>query len=397
MKRKNLIIVGNGGGGGFRDETGLYTHFAHGMLVNLLAEYYEKVTWCAPKEETKSDNLALRLADNVVLVAHPRARSTLNSFKYLGEYKKAWKEALAEPGDVFLRGMFPAVGAFYKTCQQGDFRPLHWLVGNPIALIKSHRRNGFIMDNLALLYAKRWENTIKRGVERTDGAFLCFGEELFDRVDGYTRYNIIGAPVLEEDIYFREDTCQNDTIRILFVGFVRPEKGVQYLIEALSLLRTQRKVELVCIGTRSDKFAAYNKLLDETIKKNGLEDRVSFPGYLGREEIYENMRNADLFVLPTLSEGAGFVLIESLSQGLPVIASAVGGLPTTIDDGKDGLLVPPKAPAAIADAIDCVIEDEELRRGLIANGYDKVRETTYDKFASKIVGILDQMNGRDSD
>ena len=80
---------------------------------------------------------------------------------------------------------------------------------------------------------------------------------------------------------------------------------------------------------------------------------------------------------------------------MPTIATAVGGIPTSIDDGEDGLLVPSKDPVAIADAIDCVIEDESLRKGLIEKGYAKVRELTFDKFAKKIVGILDELNGRD--
>ena len=397
MKRKNLIYIGSGGGGGFRDETGLYTHFSTGLLINYLALEYEKVYWCASKEPTKHANLAFKLADNVEFIAYPRARPTLSSLKHLNEYRAAWKQAFADPGDVFIRGMLPAAKDMYQYCKEAGCKPLHWLVGNPVGLIKSHRRNGFIMDSLGLFYAQHWENTIKRGVKKTGGAFLCFGQELYERVNGYNRYNIVAAPVLEEDIYYREDTCQNDTIRVLFVGFIRPEKGVQYLIEALPLLRTDRRVELVCIGTKDEKYAEYNALLDRVIKENRLEDRVSFPGYLDKEGIYAEMQKSDVFVLPTLSEGAPYVVVESRSQGLPTIASAVGGIPTSIDDGENGLLVPPKDPAAIADAIDCVVEDGDLRRDLIANGYDKVHEMTFDKFAKKIVRIFDEMNGREPD
>ena len=115
---------------------------------------------------------------------------------------------------------------------------------------------------------------------------------------------------------------------------------------------------------------------------------------MDQSQIFEAMRSCDVFVLPSLSEGAPYVVVDSRSQGLPTIATAVGGIPTSIDDGEDGLLVPPKDPVAIADAIDCVIEDESLRKGLIEKGYAKVRELTFDKFAKKIVGILDELNGR---
>lgn len=394
MTRKRLTYVGSGGGGAFQDASGIYTHFSTGLLLDYFAQEYDEVCWCAPKESVKSPNLAFKLPENVVHVPMPASSSTLAATLKLKGYSQAWQKALEEPADLFLRGMFPGAADLYKLCVKKGFHPLHWLVGNPVALIQSHKRSGFVMDRLALCYAKNWERVVQNGVDQTQGAFLCFGQELYARMEGHKRYNIVAAPVLESQIYEREDTCQGDVIRVLFVGFIRPEKGVEYLVEALPHLRCQRRVELVCIGSKNDRYADYNALLDAKIKELGLEDRVSFPGYMDQSQIFEAMRSCDVFVLPSLSEGAPYVVVESRSQGLPTIATAVGGIPTSIDDGEDGLLVPPKDPVAIADAIDCVIEDESLRKGLIEKGYAKVRELTFDKFAKKIVGILDELNGR---
>ncbi len=94
------------------------------------------------------------------------------------------------------------------------------------------------------------------------------------------------------------------------------------------------------------------------------------------------MRRSDVFVLPTLSEGAPYVVVEARSQGLPTIASAVGGVPTSIDDGKNGLLVPPKDPDAIAASTET------------ADGQTVVKAMTFDKFATKIVALFDELNGR---
>ncbi len=394
MTRKRLIYVGSGGGGAFQDASGIYTHFSTGLLLDYFAQEYDEICWCAPKEPVKSSNLAFKLPENVLHVPMPKSSSTLAATLKLKGYSQAWQTALEEPGDLFIRGMFPGTTDLYKLCVKKGFHPLHWLVGNPVALIQSHKRSGFVMDHLALCYAKNWERVVKNGVAQTKGAFLCFGQELYERVEGFKRYNIVAAPVLESEIYEREDTCQGDVIRVLFVGFIRPEKGVQYLVEALPYLRCKRRVELVCIGSKNERYAQYNALLDAKIKEFGLEDRVSFPGYMTQSQIFEVMRSCDVFVLPTLSEGAPYVVVESRSQGLPTIATVVGGIPTSIDDGEDGLLVPPKDPVAIADAIDCVIEDESLRRNLIVKGYAKARELTFDKFAKKIVGILDELNGR---
>jgi glycosyltransferase involved in cell wall biosynthesis len=82
------------------------------------------------------------------------------------------------------------------------------------------------------------------------------------------------------------------------------------------------------------------------------------------------------------------VLVEARAFGCPTIATAVGGIPTSIDDGVDGLLVPPEDPATLAAAIVRIAQDRPLRDRLIAAGIERARRSTIDAFANQIVEEL---------
>jgi glycosyltransferase involved in cell wall biosynthesis len=101
------------------------------------------------------------------------------------------------------------------------------------------------------------------------------------------------------------------------------------------------------------------------------------------------MRAADVFVLPTLSEGTPHVLVEARANGLPCISTTVGGVPNTVTHGYDALLVPPKDARALARAIEQVICDTELRRMLIFNGLVQAQSQTLDRFIFTVLKELE--------
>jgi glycosyltransferase involved in cell wall biosynthesis len=98
-------------------------------------------------------------------------------------------------------------------------------------------------------------------------------------------------------------------------------------------------------------------------------------------------QSSDVLVLPSLSEGTPRVLVEARANGVPVIASNVGGIPTSVQDSVDGILVPPKDAEAIARAIESLVSNKEVRESLIREGYRRVEKLTVEEFGSKIVDI----------
>lgn len=143
-------------------------------------------------------------------------------------------------------------------------------------------------------------------------------------------------------------------------------KGLATLLQALVMLPPA--VRLLVAGD-GDLRAGY----EQQARKLGLGSRVVFAGAILHEATPEFFASADVTVLPsTPPESFGLVLIESLACGTPVIASAIPGVRTVVDDGNDGLLVEPNDPELLAQAIGRIVVDEGERRAMGQRGRAKV-------------------------
>jgi colanic acid/amylovoran biosynthesis glycosyltransferase len=155
-------------------------------------------------------------------------------------------------------------------------------------------------------------------------------------------------------------------LAIVSVGTLHEVKGQTHLIEACRLLAGEG-VEVSCrlIGSGPDR-----DMLARRIRDAGLEERVVLAGPRTRTEIAEALRSADCLVAPSVPtrqgrrEGIPVVLMEAMSCGLPVVASAISGIPELVEDRVSGLLVPPGDARAIADALRMLEADPLLRERL---------------------------------
>jgi glycosyltransferase involved in cell wall biosynthesis len=142
------------------------------------------------------------------------------------------------------------------------------------------------------------------------------------------------------------------------------------------------------VGPRE--FPDYCDKLGEIVARHDISRKIRWTDYVPNgAPLFNIMRAADVFVLPTLSEGTPHVLVEARANGLPCISTTVGGVPTTVTHGYDALLVPPKDASALARAIERVICDSELRRTLIFNGLVRAHSQTLDRF---IAAVLKELN-----
>ena len=369
-----------------RQEGAVFCHASFGRVIDRLAARCEKAVLCAPVREAPSDatrDYRLRAA-NIEVIPQPYYRSSLGALRHVVGIVGAYARTCKASDRLFVRGMIPYVGFFYLLARLRGRRPCHWIVGDPIGSVRSHRRAGWLKDNLFLLYA--WQDRVLARLGRwlTGGALVCNGDALARIYRSPRTTAVVSSTVTDEEFFERADTCQGTEIRMLFVGFIRPEKGIEYLLQAAGRLKTDRPWKLVIVGPR-DQYGDYVAKLDRVAADLGIAARLRWPGYVPYgPEMFRWLRESDLLVLPSLSEGTPRVLVEARANSLPVVATRVGGIPTSVTDGVDGLLVPPKDSAALADAIGRVISKGELRRALIRNGLASARNMTVDRFVERV-------------
>ncbi|MBO3458289.1 glycosyltransferase family 4 protein [Aetokthonos hydrillicola Thurmond2011] len=179
---------------------------------------------------------------------------------------------------------------------------------------------------------------------------------------------------------------------ILCVANYLVGKGLIYLIEAFSLVN-RKKFTLHLVGNPS-KSSSYYKQMNKYVQKSNLIKDVFFHNGADKENIYKLYSSADIFVLPTLKETFGIVLIEAMHYGLPIITTNVGAIPELITDGENGFLVPPANSQKLAEAISKLIENPELRKEMGAKGRQRVSDSYYwEQTCSKFLSIVQTING----
>jgi glycosyltransferase involved in cell wall biosynthesis len=180
---------------------------------------------------------------------------------------------------------------------------------------------------------------------------------------------------------------------ILYVGRVRKYKGIQHLLEAVSLLR-KRGVDarLRIVGT-GDYLAPLKKLT----ARLGLSDAVEFTGFVPADRKLFELRRAWVAALPSEKEGWGLTVIEANACGTPVVASDSDGLRDSVRQGETGLLVPHGRPEALANALQSILRDPATRSRLAAGGLAWARTFTWERAASDTIAALERASSPPSD
>jgi glycosyltransferase involved in cell wall biosynthesis len=367
----------------------IYMQAASGRVAEALSKHYDKVCVCARVvHDAPPAPFDLPLdALNLELIAQPFWKTTAGSLFHFFGIASAYARTCRRADVLFVRGMCPYTALLYFFALVFRKPICHWIVGDPLTLLRTSTRNGPVLDCFAFLYALQDRLFTRFGRWLTNGALICNGRELARAYASPRTIEIVSSTVDESEFFTRIDTCQGPAVRILFVGFLRPEKGIEYLLEAVSQLKADVPWELEIVGP--PEFLDYSEKLHCIAAARGIGERIRWEGYVpnGRP-LFDRMRAADIFVLPTVSEGTPHVLVEARANSLPCISTTAGGVPSTVTDGYDALLVPPKDAQALARAIERVVGDAELRRALIRNGLKAARKQTLDRFIAAVLGEL---------
>jgi starch synthase len=175
-----------------------------------------------------------------------------------------------------------------------------------------------------------------------------------------------------------------ETFEVLFTGHVSLRKGVPYLLQAFSRLRHPRK-RLRFVGS-------VQKELETLIRDGGLPtENVEFLGIVPHANLKEIMSRSHVMVLPSIEEGLALVQGEALACGCPIISSTNSGAEDIISDGREGFIIPIRAPEALLERMERLVQEPALRAEMSAAALQRVKTLGgWDEYGTQFVRVLER-------
>ncbi len=205
----------------------------------------------------------------------------------------------------------------------------------------------------------------------------------FERIDDAKSSHVPGR--------FRQQIgVPEDGILVCTVANVTSLKGIDILLQAaVKLVDGRSNVYFAVVGQKLGTQRDFVTKLENEIRACGMASHFILCGH--RDDIYHLLQDCDVFVLPSLSEGTPISILEAMAIGVPVIATAVGGIPEQIEHEKSGLLVSPGDPDSIVEAILRLLDNPELGTQLTRRAEKCVRERfSLDTFCARFSALLDE-------
>jgi colanic acid/amylovoran biosynthesis glycosyltransferase len=183
----------------------------------------------------------------------------------------------------------------------------------------------------------------------------------------------------------RTEKRASGPIRVICVGRLETIKGLPYLIEACARLKSQN-VDFLCQLVGDGELQSR---IQKDIQRLGLERNVELLGFQTHDKVVDLLNQADVLVLPSLSEGIPVAVMEGMASSLPVVATAVTGVPELVQEGVTGFLVPSRDSQALSHAIAALARSPELRLSMGKAGREKVvREFNLQNSAAELYRVI---------
>lgn len=246
-------------------------------------------------------------------------------------------------------------------------------------IIERHNR---LPDNLLYKFSFR------------NASVILLSRQLYQDVEKYVPKRRVfycpnGIADLSNDLHNPSFKNNGSPVEVLFLSHLIRSKGMLILIEACAILKA-RGINFHCSIAGGDAEMKI-KEVEEIVKLKKLTGLISLTGPVYGEEKAVLMKSADILAHPSLNDCFPLVLLEAMSLSLPVISTFEGAIPEIVDNEISGFLVPSKDPKSLADKLEILIKDPELRRKMGAAGRRKYEnEGTLEVFESRLKDILEQ-------
>ncbi|QEG23494.1 glycosyltransferase [Mariniblastus fucicola] len=224
---------------------------------------------------------------------------------------------------------------------------------------------------------KNWINTKVEtwALSRVD-RMICVSNSLMGYMESLghpaVKLNVVSNGVAAiDDLPHRDAPGKNDVWTLGTMALFRPRKGVEVLLEALSILKNRGvKTHLRAVG--QFETSEYESEVMNLVNRLGIADMITWTGF--QTNVNEQIRKMDLFVLPSLyGEGLPMVVLESMANAVPVVASNVEGIPEAVRDNVDGLIFKPGDAKDLAAKVESMVGDSERWNSMSQSAYVRQR------------------------
>ena len=310
----------------------------------------------------------------------------------LPKERDRWKYKILKPKKLWTRIALPL--ALYTSRVKPDifFSPTHYIPRfSPVKRVVTIFDLSFLHFSEMFNKKDLWQlkNWTKFSVENADHIITISN---FSKKDIVSQYNIksgkvtVAYPGYNKDIFHPRDSAKD--YYIIYIGTIQPRKNLIRLIEAVARIED---LKLVIVGkTKGEGRQGW--LYEETLqtpKRLGIANRVKFLGFVPTEDLPYLLSGAEAFVMPSLWEGFGIVVVEAMACGVPVIVSNTSSLPELV--GKAGLMFDPYSVDQIEQAIRTIISDKKLRQKYSREALVQSRKFSWDKMARTVLKVFEQV------
>jgi len=346
-----------------------YINYTHYIYLKEISKLYDKVYLISPTKSTNkigSRNIILDIL-NIDVIVLPYFETYKQGIKYFSSFYKVIKE-LKEVDLYYCRFPMPYAWMpkllFRKKC-------IIDYVGDTVTETLSNKSTGFFKKifKLALFIAEYTLTLIASKFSKV----TTRGEHLVEKLSNYGIKSkaITSSTIQENELYNKNAVFSNNQIKLIFIGYLRYPKGIMILPQVImNLIKKGFDIKIDIIGDGEVK-----EELEGLIKEYNLEGIIILHGHIdSRDRVLEYLRESDILLLPSFSEGSPRVVIEAMANSCLVVSTPVGSLPYQFTDGENIKFSNFDDSLSFSENITYLIENREKSYKIQQNAFTEIKD-----------------------
>ena len=365
---------------------------ANGRLIQGLNQKIEHFSLVAYQDSKQQSYYNTPIAPSK-LYTYPWVGSYLGAFRLRKAIATVLQQVQQENDLLIVQLPFHAFWLLPRLYKPTIFH----ICANVVTAAQNPVKYGGWRGVVARFLARRIDRAYRKAMQRVPSRVIANGQELADMYPGEGTRAVVSTSLLESDIVSEAQVLEKweqraavEAPELLFVGRPTLEKGGDLLAQALVKLKELGQVaNLTVVGATEAGFWGHNAHVDELRE---LDIPIRFLGEVPfGKELFAIFDRADIVVLPSRNEGTPRVLVEARARGCIVVATHVGGIPTSVQHQADGWLVQPENAEALAEGIHTVWSNPGLRKELMVCGRNRVSSLTVNDFCKPFLDCIDEL------